>query len=162
EPGTCCVIPQNMSHRTRPMPGHERIELIDLRIAAAPATPLSRYVQNLPVGTAAAPPERLREIAHRLAAQTAGAREPGEATLTAAAWSLLALYEAPAQHANAQPAPHDPRLEHAHVLMRDHLDQPLSIETLAARVNLSASRLRQLMIQHYGMPPQERYLQLRL
>lgn len=56
------------------------------------------------------------------------------------------------------PASPDPRITWTVEFMRQHLSEPLTVETIAARVNLSRSRFTSLFTAQTGLSPM-RYLQ---
>lgn len=57
---------------------------------------------------------------------------------------------------------HDARITAAILCMEENLEQPLSIEDIAQRCNLSQRQLERLWHQHFGKTPQHFYLAVRL
>ncbi|WP_251977913.1 GlxA family transcriptional regulator [Salinicola avicenniae] len=57
---------------------------------------------------------------------------------------------------------HHRPLVDAVALMEQHLEQPLSMATLAARIGLSPRQLQRLFLQELGKRPRDHYLELRL
>lgn len=75
---------------------------------------------------------------------------------------LRHLWAAPAAPAARLREADVQRLERAHALMREHLQRPLTAAWLADRVGLSALRLRQGFMQHYGVSPRQMLQDLRM
>lgn len=77
------------------------------------------------------------------------------------------LYERGGGGDDIRPAPSslgvlDKRLFQAMRLMEETVDQPLSLEQMAARTKISARHLQTLFQRSFGVPPHEHYLALRL
>ncbi len=157
--GTCCVIPSGIKHRVFQRPQAPGVVFLDLRLAAAPAAPMLRWLERLGGQLAfRGRVEKFRAGAAELRGALALPSLRRTTRVQAILWDLLD--ELAAQQ--AVPRPKEPneagdlRLRIADSIMRDSLAEAIDVERLAAAAGLSPSQLTRLGNAAFGMGPAQR------
>lgn len=139
--GSLIVLPARMTHRPESSGAHPVVEMLDMRILP----PISTYAESkLKTFTARFPCKSLQARVGRL--QKRGT--PDAAEVIATVWDMLSLAGRRVLKRDEPPEPPeeigDARIHAAEAIMHLHLEAPISIEDLAAQVNVSTTHLTRL------------------
>lgn len=135
-------------------PGQTRCSDLPFRCSAIHLTThdpdLDRLLRALPDHAHTPDPNRVNELFHTLLRLDPDA-PAAPLELAACVARLLALVARGRPHPDSDP--HTRLLDQARDYIRAHLDQPLSLASVAARVNLSPSHFHRLFTLHFGCTP---------
>ena len=165
EPGGVCLVPPLLPHLTQPPAGLPRFTLIDLRLMPMPATPLAEHLAQTTRGRVVSwkvDPDEIDREAKALRRVLTRLERPASPYVMAPLWRMLAPPLDEAALFDAPPPVPDSRVLFAVAVMRERIADPLSIEHLADRVQLSTSQLGRLFKEHLDTTPHAYLQQLRL
>lgn len=146
--GSLIVLPARMPHRPESSDAHPAVEMLDMRLLP----PIASYAESkLKTFTSRFSCKSLQARVGRLQGLCGRRGPPDTAEILACVWEMLFLAgRRTAQHGKpAEPRREigDARIHAAEAIMHLHLESPISIEDLAAQVNVSATHLTRLFRQ---------------